>query len=81
MIVNGNLGMVWKAMVVAYFKVLSQHLCGTTTKIPIKIISITKPSVIKIYLYVYMSLYVSVDNNHHQKANQHRKETTITSNY
>jgi hypothetical protein len=44
----------------------------------IKIISITPPSVIKIYLYVYTPLHVSVDNNHHQKANQHRKETTIT---
>jgi hypothetical protein len=46
--------------------------------VTIKIISITPPSVIKIYLYVYMPLHVSVDNNHHQKANQHRKETTIT---
>jgi hypothetical protein len=44
----------------------------------IKIISITPPSVIKMYLYVYMPLHVSVDNNHHQKANQHRKKTTIT---
>jgi hypothetical protein len=31
----------------------------------IKIISINPPSVIKIYLYVYMPLHVSVDNNHH----------------
>jgi hypothetical protein len=44
----------------------------------IKIISIIPPSVIKMYLYVYMPLHVSVDTNHHQKANQHRKETTIT---
>jgi hypothetical protein len=46
--------------------------------VTIKIISITPPSVIKMYLYVYMPLHVSVDNNHQQKANQHRKETTIT---
>jgi hypothetical protein len=44
----------------------------------IKIISITAPSVIKMYLYVCMPLHVSVNINHHQKANQHRKETTIT---
>jgi hypothetical protein len=43
----------------------------------IKIISITPPSVIKMCLYVYMPLHVSVDNNHHQKANQYDKETTI----
>jgi hypothetical protein len=43
----------------------------------IKIISITPSSVIKIYLYVYTPLHVSVDN-YHQKANQHHKETTIT---
>jgi hypothetical protein len=30
------------------------------------------------YLYVYMPLHVSVNNNHHQKAKQHRKKTTIT---
>jgi hypothetical protein len=39
----------------------------------IKIISITPPSVIKMYLYAYMPLHVSFDNNHHQKAKQHRK--------
>jgi hypothetical protein len=35
----------------------------------------TPPSVIKMYLYVCMTLHVSVNNNNHQKANQHRKET------
>jgi hypothetical protein len=44
----------------------------------IKIILITPSSVTKMYLYVYMPLHVSVNNNHHQKANQHLKETTIT---
>jgi hypothetical protein len=43
----------------------------------IKIISITLPSVIKIYLYVYMPLHISVDNNHHQKANQLHKDIKI----
>jgi hypothetical protein len=45
---------------------------------PIKIILITPPSVIKMYLYVYMPLHDSLNNNHHQKAKQHLKETTIT---
>jgi hypothetical protein len=44
----------------------------------IEIILITLSSVIKMYLYVYMPLRVSVNNNHHQKAKQHLKETTIT---
>jgi hypothetical protein len=35
-------------------------------------------SVIKMYLYVHMPLHVSVNNNHHQKAKQHLKETTVT---
>jgi hypothetical protein len=45
---------------------------------PIKIILITPSSVIKMYLYVHMPLHVSVNNNHHQQAKQHLKETTIT---
>jgi hypothetical protein len=39
----------------------------------IKIISITPPSVIKIYLFICMPLHVSANNNHHQKANQQLK--------
>jgi hypothetical protein len=44
----------------------------------IKIILITPSSVIKMYLYVHMPLHVLANNNHHQKAKQHLKETTIT---
>jgi hypothetical protein len=44
----------------------------------IKIILIIPSSVIKMYLYVHMPIHVSVNNDHHQKAEQHRKETTIT---
>jgi hypothetical protein len=30
--VNGELGRIWKEMVVAYFEALSNHLCGVTTE-------------------------------------------------
>jgi hypothetical protein len=57
---------------------LSLGLKEDSFSLAIKIISTTPPSEIKIYLYVYMPLHVLVDNNHHQKANQHHKETAIT---
>jgi hypothetical protein len=38
--------------------------CQTSWNVTIKIILITPPSVIKIYLYIYMLLHVSVNNNH-----------------
>jgi hypothetical protein len=33
----------------------------------LKLISITPPSVVKMYLYTYMPSHVSVDNNQHQE--------------
>jgi hypothetical protein len=54
------------------------HFWSVTLVNTIKTTSFTLPSVIKLYLYVYMPLHVSVLSNHLQKAYQHCTETTIT---
>jgi hypothetical protein len=44
----------------------------------IKTTSFTPPSVIKLYLYVYTPLHVSLLSSHLRKTYQHCEETTIT---